>query len=101
MFPEFVKRAHREWIIATAEHVIYFFLGFCFVYFIGLDVSFKMGMVVIFVIIPLEFLYFKWRVALFKNLDWKRLTITALWNMLNIGMYWLIGSASALQLLAI
>ncbi|MCD6522983.1 MAG: hypothetical protein J7K68_04490 [Candidatus Diapherotrites archaeon] len=97
LFPKFVKRPHKEWIIATAEHIIYLILGFCFTYFINLDWSLKVGVFAIFIVIPLEFLYFKWRVALFKEMDWWRLGIAALWNMFNILMYWLIGIAIALR----
>jgi len=98
LFPKFIKRPQKDWIVATVEHFVYFILGFCFVFFISLDWSMKVGALAIFVVIPLEFLYFKWKVPLFKGLSWKKLLITALWNMFNVILYWLAGCAVAFSI---
>lgn len=90
-FPEFCKRPQKDQIIATAEHVIYFIIAFFAVKLTSPKYALFIGYVVIFTVIPLEFVYFKKRRKLFKKLSWELLWITAFWNIFNVLLYWVFG----------
>lgn len=98
VFPRFVERPQREWIIATAEHFIYLILGFVFVRYISIPMSVLVGAFALLVVVPLEFLLYKWKVKLFKELIWRELALVASWNIFNAGLYWILGSLVALIL---
>ena len=78
-------------MIATAEHVLYFIIGFFAVKLTSVSYSLLIGYGVMFTVIPLEFVYFKKRKPLFKKLTWRLLWITALWNIFNVLLYWVYG----------
>jgi len=92
LFLNFCKRRHSRIILAMSEHLIYFLLALLIVQLLNVFHSILFGFITVFAIIPIEFLLFKiFKRPLFVNLPSKSLTIAALWNMLNIGVYWLLG----------
>jgi hypothetical protein len=91
VFPQFIARPHKDWIIATAEHAIYLALGFAFAKTMPVDVGLAVGAFAIFIVIPGEFLLYKWHDPLFKPLSDEELAVTASWNILNVSLYWLAG----------
>ncbi|MEM3411945.1 MAG: hypothetical protein QW735_01320 [archaeon] len=88
--PEFCKRPKKDVLIANLEHLLYFFIPFLGVKLIG-EIIWIIGGLAILVITPLEFVYFRKKVKLFKNWDWKKVTIICLWNIMNAGIYWILG----------
>ena len=95
-FPEFCKRPWRDQTIATVEHVVYFIIAYCAVKLTNVWYSLSIGYGVIFTVVPLEFVYFKKKVKLFKELSWRLLWITGLWNIFNVLLYWIYGMFFAL-----
>jgi len=75
-----------------SEHLIYFLLALLIVKLLDVSYSILLGFIVIFIIIPIEFLLFRiLKRPLFIHLPSRSVAIVALWNMLNIGVYWLLG----------
>jgi hypothetical protein len=92
LFPDFCKRRYSRIILAMSEHLIYFLLALLIVQLLNVLHSILFGLITVFAIIPIEFLLFKiLRRPLFNRLPSKSVVIVALWNMLNIGVYWLLG----------
>lgn len=91
IFPQFVKRPQRDWVIATAEHFVYFILGFLYVKYVSLFWSIVVGAFAFLIVVPLEFLMYKWKVRLFQTLSWEELALTIWWNIFNAGLYWTLG----------
>ena len=98
LFTEFVKRPQREWLIATGEHFVYCILGFLYVYLISAYWFVLVGALALFVIVPMEFLLYKWKIKIFKGLSWRKLVITTCWNIFNAGLYWVLGGLFAVGL---
>jgi hypothetical protein len=98
MFPQFVKRPQHAWILATAEHFVYFILGYAYVEYVSAYWSVIVGAFALLVIVPLEFVLYKWKVRIFQSLSWKELALAAAWNIFNAGLYWVLGSLLALAL---
>ena len=92
LFPDFCKRKHSKIILTMAEHLIYFLLALLIVQLLNVFYSILFGLITVFAIIPIEFLLFKiFKRPLFYHLPSRSVTIVTLWNMLNIGIYWLLG----------
>ena len=92
LFPNFCKRRHSRIILAMSEHLIYFLLALLIVKLLDVSYSILLGFAVIFIIVPIEFLLFRiFKRPLFVHLPSRSVAIAALWNMLNIGIYWLLG----------
>ncbi len=92
LFPNFCKRKYSRIILAMAEHLIYFFLALLTVQLLDIFYSISLGLIAIFIIVPIEFLLFRiLKRPLFVHLPSRSVAIAALWNMLNIGVYWLLG----------
>jgi len=98
VFPRFVERPQREWIIATAEHFVYFVLGFLYVEYISPSWSLIVGAFALLIIVPLEFLLYRWKVKIFQTLTLGELFVVVCWNIFNAGLYWILGSFVAMAL---
>lgn len=94
-FPAFCKRSKRDLLASTAEHLVYLFVGFLAAKLLNPLVALTIGALVIFTIVPAEFLAYHHFLKLFKNLKPRQLALCAAWNILNVSLYWIIGVAAA------